>query len=401
MFLYLIRNHTYTGLLLKKKKYIKLALLLAGSLTVMSGATIAPALPELKRAFADTANIEYLSRLVLTLPALSIAIISPFAGWWITRYSKTKTLYASMLLYGLAGASGFVLNDLYAILVGRLFLGVAVAFTMTVASTLIGDYFEGKERNAFMGAFTALLSLGGVVYIALGGALADITWRGPFLVYLASLLFLPITIFSLFEPERNNGSTREEKKQGDVAGITILIILATGFFVMLFFYLVPTQLPFILVEQIGMSNSGTGYAIAFGNLVAAGVSFLYDKYKRWFGYMQLYAIAFAANAAGYFILSQSNVYWMVLIGLALSAAGMGIMMPNTALWLLDSSTNANRGKLMGGMSSAYFLGQFVSPLYSQPIVNMLGVPASFYVTSIVMVVFSIGFGLKGFVLKKK
>jgi hypothetical protein len=48
--------------------FTKISLLLISTLTVMSGATIAPSLPAMGEHFADVPNVDYLVRLALTLP---------------------------------------------------------------------------------------------------------------------------------------------------------------------------------------------------------------------------------------------------------------------------------------------------------------------------------------------
>ena len=78
------------------------------------------------------------------------------------------------------------------ILISSAVLGIAVGMSMTIVITLIADYFEGMERQKFVGLQIAFMSLGGIIFIGLGGVLADIGWRYPFLIYLFSLLVLPL-----------------------------------------------------------------------------------------------------------------------------------------------------------------------------------------------------------------
>ena len=77
--------------------------------------------------FSGSPNAQFLTKLVLTTPALFIVVCAPLAGVIIDRYGRLKFLFASLLLYGFAGASGFFLDDLNHILAGRALLGVAVA----------------------------------------------------------------------------------------------------------------------------------------------------------------------------------------------------------------------------------------------------------------------------------
>ncbi|MEL6527253.1 MAG: MFS transporter, partial [Chloroflexota bacterium] len=67
-------------------------LLAAGTLTVMASATISPALPAITEAFADTPNIDLLVSLLLTIPALFIALGAPLAGVIVDRFGRKRLL---------------------------------------------------------------------------------------------------------------------------------------------------------------------------------------------------------------------------------------------------------------------------------------------------------------------
>ena len=78
---------------------IKLTLLLASSLTVMSGALVSPALPAIQASFAgDVERVELLTRMILTLPALGIVVGAPLitapsrSSAYRIRFRKTTLL---------------------------------------------------------------------------------------------------------------------------------------------------------------------------------------------------------------------------------------------------------------------------------------------------------------------
>lgn len=58
----------------KNTKQIQTALLLVATLGVMSGITIVSFLPLISHTFSDVANIEFLSKLMLTIPSIIIAL---------------------------------------------------------------------------------------------------------------------------------------------------------------------------------------------------------------------------------------------------------------------------------------------------------------------------------------
>jgi MFS family permease len=154
-------------------RLILLTLLAASSLTVMSGATVSPSLPGLQESFSQVESVEILVRLVLTMPALFIAIFAPLAGSLVDRVGRKQVLLFSVILYGIAGGSGLVLDSLYAILAGRALLGVAVAGVMTSATALIADYYSGQALNIEAGTNDIVVLPTLLILIALANAEAS------------------------------------------------------------------------------------------------------------------------------------------------------------------------------------------------------------------------------------
>lgn len=186
---------------MQQQTAVKWTLLLVSILSIMAGTAVTPALPSIQQAFAGQPNVEVLSRLVLTMPALFIVIFATLAGAAADKFGRKKLLAVALVLYALSGASGYVLDTLPGILVGRALLGIAVAITITTSTALIADYFEGAERSRLMGLQMTVTTVGAVFCLTAGGYLGDISWRQPFLLYLLALLLLPLVLGYLHEPK--------------------------------------------------------------------------------------------------------------------------------------------------------------------------------------------------------
>ncbi len=132
---------------------------MVSSLTIMSMLTISASLPDMAIDFKDHPNGEGLVKMALSFPALFIALSVVVAGPIIDRVGRLKLLGPILLIYAFAGSSGYWLQDLYLILAGRALLGICVGFTMTIATTLIADYYQGKARQQFAGIQIAFMSL--------------------------------------------------------------------------------------------------------------------------------------------------------------------------------------------------------------------------------------------------
>jgi MFS family permease len=382
----------------------KLTLLLASSLTVMSGATVAPSLPAMKQQFesaiTDADLRTTLVKLVITLPALFIVIGSPIAGLVVDRFGRKPLLLITAVLYGFAGSSGLFLESLPAILVGRALLGLAVAGVMVSATTLIADYYSGSARAAFMGLQSGFMGLGGVLFLTLGGALAQQNWHYPFGIYLFAWLIVPLIVLFILEPDRtpsypsinSDNSESETAKPSTPIGVMAIVYGLTTIS-QIAFYLIPVQLPFFLDSLVKASPSQSGMAIALCTLFSAIASVSYGKLKQKMEFVTFLPIIFGLMGIGYLLIGQSSIWVQVLVGLAISGMGLGILMPNMSVWLSSAVPDAMRGRALGGLSTSMFLGQFLSPIVTQPITKSLGLGGVYAFVGGALVVVALGFAI--------
>lgn len=335
-------------------------------LTMMAAAIIAPSLPNIALEFHGFPQVELLSKLVLSIPALMIAIIAPFAGGVIDRFGRLKLLYLGLIGFALSGTSGYFLNDLYLLLFSRVILGISLGIIMTTAMTLVGDYFEGEARQKFIGYQSAFIGSAGVLFMIIGGFLATLDWRVPFLVYLFSLLLLPLCYFFLKEPNSVSTPTLNEKPSSNKL-LSVLFLMGTLY--MIIFYLFPTQLPFLL-KSIGVSYpSFAGDALAVNALGIVFSSFFYSKIKTKLSFQWVAWISLIMMGIGCFGTGISGGFLTVLITVFVAGLGLGLFIANLSLWVLELSSPQIRGKNMGILTACLFFGQFISPIVAEPIVK--------------------------------
>lgn len=373
----------------------------------MSGATVAPSLPAMKQHF-ETAITDVdlrttLVKLIITLPALFIVIGSPIAGLIVDRFGRKSLLLITAMVYGLAGSSGLYLESLPAILLGRAVLGLAVAGVIVSATTLIADYYSGPARAAFMGLQAGFMGLGGVLFLTLGGVLAQQNWHYPFGIYLFAWLIVPLIFAFVLEPdsaerELDNSSEANIGVASDAAqpslpiGVMAIVYGLTALS-QIAFYLIPVQLPFLLEQLVKALPSQSGMAIALCTLFSAIASLTYGKLKQRMEFVAFLPMIFGLMGIGYLLIGQSSNWSQVLAGLAIAGMGLGILMPNMSVWLSTAVPDAIRGRALGGLSTAMFLGQFLSPIVTQPLTKTLGLSGTYAATGGGLVVVALGFAI--------
>ncbi|AQS61027.1 Tetracycline resistance protein, class C [Rhizobium rhizogenes] len=351
---------------------LKITLLFVATLTIMAGTTVAPSLPAIEQSFLSTPHVGLLSRMVLTLPSVFVALCAPVAGMLADRFGRKRLLLGAILLYSLSGMSGLFADSLAGLLVGRAFLGLAIGGIMTIGTALVGDYFESPARERYLGLQQAFTQLGGVLFVVAGGLLADIHWRAPFAVYAVALLILPAALLFLREPERGDGRARDGGPAGAVNWPVVAVLALTVFLVNALFYTIPSQLPFFLRELGVFSGSIAGYAIGIFNLAGALTALNFARLRRHMGVAIILAVGLMLMATGFALLAMAKGLASMLSAVAVTGLGLGVVMPAIMSTTIMLAPLRLRGRIAGIVTASMFLGHFISPLASQPWIARFG-----------------------------
>ena len=344
-----------------------LTILLLAMTTSMSNVAIVTSLPHLKEYFTDIHNIEFYSRLMLTLPSLVIAILAPVLGHFIFRFGKKKAVIIALFFFSIFGTAGLYLNSIESLLASRAFFGLCVATLMIVSTSLVGDYFKEHDRHKFMGYQSAFMAIGGVFFVIGGGFLSDINWRFPFGIYFVGIVLIPFAFLYLKE-------VKIETSQDDLSvniGKNMIIVYILAFIYMLLFFILPTQIPFLLIEKFDASGKMAGTVIAAAFFCNALGAIAFSRLKKRLNFVAIYLIGITLIALGFSLVGIINhIYFFFITSPILGFAG-GLMMTNVTAWMLSKTSHQKRVKSSGYFTSAIFLGQFLSPIVFHPFLDFL------------------------------
>ena len=344
-----------------------LTILLLAMTTSMSNVAIVTSLPHLKEYFTDIHNIEFYSRLMLTLPSLVIAILAPVLGHFIFRFGKKKAVIIALFFFSIFGTAGLYLNSIESLLASRALFGLCVATLMIVSTSLVGDYFKEHDRHKFMGYQSAFMAIGGVFFVIGGGFLSDINWRFPFGIYFVGIVLIPFAFLYLKE-------VKIETSQDDLSvniGKNMIIVYILAFIYMLLFFILPTQIPFLLIEKFDASGKMAGTVIATAFFCNALGAIAFSRLKKRLNFIAIYLIGITLIALGFSLVGIINhIYFFFITSPILGFAG-GLMMTNVTAWMLSKTSHQKRVKSSGYFTSAIFLGQFLSPIVFHPFLDFL------------------------------
>lgn len=341
------------------------ALLMAGScLPILGAMLLAPVLPRMQDHFESVPGHAALVPLMLTVPALSLALLAPFAGVIVDRLGRKRLLVAATILYALFGTVPLWLDSLYGIVAARVLLGVAEAAIMTCCTTLIGDYYTGKVRDRYLALQTMCASASATVFFVVGGALGTVGWRAPFWLYAVGLLLAPAMARVLPAPAPGTGGrpgegrVEAERRPFPVrrmAGLCLLTVFGA-----VVFYTVPVEMSYLLddlgVESTGVIGAVTAIASAATVLGSVVFTRLSDRPRR-----RLPAL-FLLCAAGFLVMGTADSLPLLIAGAVVNCVGTGLLLPSLLTLAMSRLDFADRGRGTGLWTAAFFLGEFLCPL---------------------------------------
>ncbi len=370
----------------------KIALFSVSMMTILAGVIVSPALPAIEAHFSGVANVEILTRLIVTMPALFVMLFAPVAGALVDRFGKLKFLYPSILVWTLSGCAGAFMDNLYLILLCRAIFGVATAFVMTISTALVGDYFSKGGVNRLQSALgfqNFIMAFGGAGATLAGGLLVTLSWRYIFLVYGFGFVILLLNALYLFEPKFTRKKTAQTPTK--MRFMPYLGAWFMGFFGSVVYYLCPTQLPFYIRDYLGLDSVFVGVAIAVPPITYGLCALFYKKMSLRFSLFGLYSFGALLFGVGFLIIVFIHDFTALLIAMAIIGFGSGLVYINNSAWILKLAPNTERGKVAGILSSCIFLGQFLSPLLTQPIVGRIGLFSAFLLYAVLIFIVAVVF----------
>ena len=335
-------------------------------LTVMAGAAIAPALGIIKAHFSEAPAM--LVQFIVSMPALLIIITNLFF-LPLSRVLRTRAIATTgLLLYVVAGAGCFFVDDIYLLLAMRALLGVSVGLIMPLSTGLLAYYFPPEQQAQLMGLSAAMNQMGGVVATLLAGLLATIAWNYAFLVYLLGLIALVMVWLWLPDEQLDSANKRGVpfqprqllKFHPSVIGMLLLMTI---------FFVFPTNFAIVASQQQALSTEVITAIMVGLDVVAffVGLAFgsLMNRFRQSIKYFA--PLFFLLGYASYLVPSVS----MAVLGSAFigMANGVGVPYLNTIASIKGGKNSATT--VMPLLSAALYLGQFISPLIVMPLSKAL------------------------------
>jgi len=364
-------------------------ILASATLTVMAGAILGPIVPAIQ---SNLGVSESNAGLIITTHGALIVLVSPIAGWLVDRVGPRRPFIFGLILYGIGGGAGLVIEEFGPLLASRAVLGVGVAFIYTGITVLIYDLYQGQRMNRALGLRSSANSIGAVIWPLVGGTLGTLSWQAPFGVYLIALPLGMVAILTVPETgQRDSVSQSESAGPGGVMSVFrsrpgLLSVYLLYFGANALLYNIIVFYPQLL-STLGITSSFSISLYLAANGLAGGISAAVSdrllertsRHRLVVAALVLWVVAFAGATVAESALTA--VPSVVAFGL-----GLGLVFPTAFGWIEALAPSGQQGQFSSYLASAGYTGQFLSPILFGPLVPQFGVRSVFGVAAVTAVV---------------
>jgi MFS family permease len=353
----------------------KLIILLSGVLAALALTALTPVLPLIEASLARTPLDSMLVKQLIGGVALAMVVGAAAGGLLTDWLGLRRMLLVASSTYVLAGTAGLYLESLRALLVSRLFLGLAAATIQIASLTLINTRLHGNERAKWMGIHFSTAMFGTILLSPVAGALGSLGWRWPCVLYALGLIFIPATLLqrkpqtttiSAATPDSAatpitpavakaaSGASSDDALGGEWRHWFPFHYLLLALLIGALVFLPGVYLPFVLREVKGSTPWMISLVITADSIVGAVMAMMYGRARRSLTSTAAFVFCFGCIALGSLIASRASSLAGIVAGMCIHGLGVGWVLANLITSLATKVSAERQGRAVGIVKAAHF-----------------------------------------------
>lgn len=333
-----------------------------------------PILPEIQKDFHTTS---FLINMSLSAFTVTLAVMQMVYGPLIDTKGRRRILLAGILIYIGASVGCAFSPSISWFLLFRVLQAAGIAAGSIVATTVISDLFEGKQRGRAMGVFQMLVSLGPVLGPVIGG------WVGEHMGYWGVFMVLAITgVLTWLANTRYLPETKPNDSQGTASfgiqrflSITLhpvgLSVILLGFIQFYTFHNFLVFLPQILSTEYGLGPADKGLVFLPLSLMIVAGSYTGGRLQEKFEARKILMITSSLHALTivlFMLVAKLSLVYLIA-SLVLFGLFFGLSLPVQTVLLMDAFAK-ERATAVGAYNFFRFMGMAAGPLFGSILYHM-------------------------------
>jgi MFS transporter, DHA1 family, tetracycline resistance protein len=358
---------------------------------------VAPILPVFVRSFDVGITA---ASLVISVFALVRLLFAPLSGRIVSRFGEVSTFNVGLAVVALStGACAFA-GSYWQLLILRGLGGIGSTMFTVSALALLIRLAPVAMRGRATGLWATGFLLGNIVGPLVGGGLAAVSLRAPFLVY-AAVLVLVAGVAALLLRGRTGEST-ESAAAGPPARFrdalghptyraALVASFANGWAVI---GVRVALVPLFVVEVLGQPESWGGIALAVFAVGNAATLLISGRLADRRGRRPPALVGLAVSGVATVVLGFLTSPPLFLIASLVAGMGGGLVNPPMNAAVADVlGSRARGGTVLAGFQMSADLGAIIGPVLAGALAEFAGFPSAFAVTGAVALV-ALGFWVR-------
>jgi len=324
-----------------------------------------PVMPLMAAAFG-AARGPLLAQMLFTLPSLGLMVVGLISGWLLDLAGLRRTLAASLIVYGGMGSIPLVTSSIPLLLVSRLLMGGGCAALSTSCTVLLVRSYSAESRDRILGYQTAVASVIGIVSLVVAGSISGpLGWHAPFAIYGLTSACLLVFVLVAVPARPMHAKSTVTTEIATVGTLTVLKLLGTVYVAAALLCIVPIMtggsLPFTLIHRGVTDSLGQSLVISLSTVTSAVSGFAFGRLYQRIGPRSTFTAGLTLAGVGMIMIGVCPSALLTTVGVGLEGLGLGLFMPH--LWTVTATSLPDqlRGRGLGFLSTALFLGAFLSP----------------------------------------
>ncbi|MEY9776433.1 MFS transporter [Arthrobacter sp. MW3 TE3886] len=352
--------------------------LLSVSLLLSEAGAVSATLPELAKAFPRESQTSIQS--FMTIGAAAIIVCTLLAGGLAGKIGKRRLTLIGITLIAVAGMGPLVfipMGNFTALLFSRLVVGAGMGLLQPLSSSVIADFFHGRDRENMLGWQSSAVGAGSVVWTLIVGAFMLWDWKAAFFVYAFGLVSLVLFARYVPEPPKHaltdapetplEKAPRWYRLSADVWIAALLMLVFNIGFQTLF---VAMPLSFVaekhLIEPPAVSLIMTSFGVAS---IAAGIvfGFVMRRLRNWTG-----AVAAGTVAVALILCANASSAPFGYAAAIVAGLGFGTFMPFFITTTNNRATPETSAMATAVLFTGAAIGTAVTPYYFEAFGSFIG-----------------------------
>lgn len=369
------------ALMSERKTAIIGAILVA--LGPVSMAVYTPAMPRLVEVFGtDISSV----KLTLTIYFAGFTLAQLICGPLSDAFGRRPIVLAFSGIYLVGSFIAFAASGIEALLVARLLQGIGASAGIAISRAIVRDQFVGQASARIMNLIGLMLAVGPALAPTIGGlTLEAFGWRAIFLIMV--IYGIAIGVLAIFFMEETNAfRDRNHVSPKRVASSYLRLLREPRFLkpsiilgtTLGGIYTLATILPFVMIENVGLTPSQFGYSMMLqsgsfflGSLVTRKLLQRHTAERIVPAGMALILVAIVSMA----ILARLDglTLWHVMGPVAIFAFGIAVILPSMstrALFPFPEIAGAASAMMGFFQMGGGLLGSFAAVLIGDPVAGL-------------------------------